>query len=139
MVTRALDRYALICLTLDSLAVLAALAGAEALRRTVPLGVRLPSGDYVNLVVYGLAWLCWLVSAFHFNLYQWRWTVHLASEVARIVTSVSGFALLLAAVLYLSFREVPRLLFLYDVPLTYCLSLRWYLRILLGKLLPAFA
>lgn len=119
MSARMLDRYVIICLGLDSLLILAALAVAESLRLILPFGVQLGDSSYVNLGVYGLALLCWLVSSFHFRLYEWRWTVTWRRESGRILASCASFALLFAAGLYLSFREVPRLLFVYYAPLAF--------------------
>ena len=64
-----------------------------------------------------LALGCWLASAFHFHLYEWRWTVTWRREFGRIAAASAAFALLFAAGLYLSFRDVPRLLFVYYAPL----------------------
>jgi len=119
MGARMLDRYVIICLGLDSLLILAALAVAESLRLILPFGVQLGDSSYVNPGVYGLSLLCWLVSSFHFRLYEWRWTVTWRREAGRILASCASFALLFAAGLYLSFREVPRLLFIYYAPLAF--------------------
>jgi exopolysaccharide biosynthesis polyprenyl glycosylphosphotransferase len=119
MGVRMLDRYVMICLGLDSLLILAALAVAESLRLILPFGVQLGDSSYVNPGVYGLSLLCWLVSSFHFRLYEWRWTVTLRREAGRILASCASFTLLFAAGLYLSFREVPRLLFIYYAPLAF--------------------
>lgn len=116
MSARMLDRYVIICLLLDSLLILAALAVAESLRLILPFGVQL-EGGYLRPAVYGLSWVCWLVSSFHFRLYEWRWTVTWRREAGRIMASCASFALLFAAGLYLSFRDVPRLLFIYYAPL----------------------
>ncbi len=117
MIARMLDRYILACLSLDMLCILATLTLAEYLRTALPFGLQLEDRGYLNWVVYLLALVLWLVSAFHFRLYEWRWTVTWRGELARITAASAGFALLFAATLYLSFRDVPRLLFLYYAPL----------------------
>ena len=117
MIARMLDRYILACLALDALMIMLSLATAELLRTVLPFGRELGNITYLNAAVYLLALGCWLVSAFHFHLYEWRWTVTWRRELGRITAACAGFSLLFAAGLYLSFRDVPRLLFAYYAPL----------------------
>src|SRR5206468_3067845 len=58
-----------------------------------------------------------------FRLYEWRWTVTWRREFGRIAAANAAFALLFAAGLYLSFRDVPRLLFAYYAPLAFLIVL----------------
>ncbi len=127
MIARTLDRYVLACLIIDALVVLASLSVAEYLRTTLPFGLQLEDRGYLNGAVYLLVLVLWLASAFHFRLYEWRWTVTWRGELGRITASVGGFALLFAAALYLSFRDVPRLLFVYYAPLTLLVILATHL------------
>ena len=127
MIARMLDRYVLACLAIDALMMLATLSVAEYLRTTLPFGLQLEDRGYLNGPVYLLVLVLWLASAFHFRLYEWRWTVTWRGELGRIAASVGGFALLFAAALYLSFRDVPRLLFVYYAPLTLLIILATHL------------
>ena len=127
MIARMLDRYVLACLILDALVMLASLSVAEYLRTTLPFGLQLEERGYLNWGVYLLALALWLASAFHFRLYEWRWTVTWRGELGRIAASIGGFALLFAAALYLSFRDVPRLLFVYYAPLALMVVLATHL------------
>lgn len=117
LTARSLDRYIVACLLLDSALILISLATAELLRATLPFGVDLGDLQYLNWLVYALALGCWLASSFHFRVYEWRWTVTWRREFGRIMAASAGFALLFAAALYLSFRDIPRLLFAYYTPL----------------------
>lgn len=129
MIGRLLDRYVLACLILDAAMIAATLALAEALRETLPFGLQLADRAYVTPATYALVLACWLVSAFHFRLYEWRWTVSWRGELGRITAAVAGFGLLFAAALYLSFRDISRLLFLYYTPLAYLAVLLTHLAV----------
>jgi len=137
MTARMLDRYVVACLVADIITIVVTLAVAEFLRSTLPFGRQLTSVNYISVAVYLLAVGCWLASAFHFHLYEWHWTVTWRSEMARITAASAAFALLFAAGLYLSFRDVPRLLFVYYAPLVLLavLAIRLLVR-LLPTLLP---
>ena len=118
MNNRLLDRYTSICLILDLVGVALAVAGAIALRLTLAYGLDIgPNQGQIAFFVFPLALVAWLLTAAQFRLYEWHWLLNLRSEFGRLVLSVGGTALLVAGGLYLTYRDVSRLLFLYFVVL----------------------
>ncbi len=133
---RVLERYTAACLLLDLAGVAVALVLAELLRTTIPFGRPLdPRQDYLSVFIFPLALGCWALAAGHFRLYEWHWLLNLRSEYLRLLLAVGGTTTLLASVLYLTYRDVPRLLFGYFVLLT--LALNWGSRLLLRAFLRA--
>ena len=133
---RVLERYTATCLLLDLAGVAVALVLAELLRTTIPFGRPLdPRQDYLSVFLFPLALGCWALAAGHFRLYEWHWLLNLRSEYLRLLLAVGGTTTLLASVLYLTYRDVPRLLFGYFVLLT--LALNWGSRLLLRAFLHA--
>jgi exopolysaccharide biosynthesis polyprenyl glycosylphosphotransferase len=120
---RVLERYTTACLVLDLLGVTAALACAAAIRFSVPFGRPLdPKQDYLTVFLFPIALLCWALAAGQFRLYEWHWFLNLRSEFGRLLLAVGGTATLLASGLYLTYRDVPRLLFIYFVILILALN-----------------
>ncbi len=139
MIHRVLERYTAACLLFDLAGVALALLLAAALRFTTPLGQQLdPSLTYFPLFLFPLALGSWVLSAAQVRLYEWHWLLNLRDEFLRLLLTVGGATMLLAGGLYLSFRDVPRLLFIYFVLLTLLLNglgrllLRGYARLRLG-------
>lgn len=123
MTHRILERYTTACLLLDLLGVGAALLIAAALRFTVPAGRPLnPAEDYLAPLLFPLVLLCWALAAGHFRLYEWHWLMNLHSEYMRLLLAIAGTTTLVASGLYLTYRELPRLLFVYFVLLTLVLQ-----------------
>src|SRR3712207_396741 len=120
---RVLERYTTACLLLDHVGVAGALLLAEFLRYAIPVGRALnPGQEYLPLFIFPVALGCWALAAGHFRLYEWHWLLNLRSEYLRLLLAVGGTTTLLASVLYLTYRDVPRLLFGYFVLLTLALD-----------------
>lgn len=116
---RGLERYTAVCLFADLVGVATALALAALLRLTLPAGRALdPRQDYVTVLLFPLVLCCWALAAGHFRLYEWHWLLNLRSEFARLGLSIGGALMLIAGALYLTYRDVPRLLFFYFALLT---------------------
>lgn len=118
MNNRLLDRYTSICLILDLVGVVLAVGGAILLRLTLSYGQDLgPDQGQIALFVFPLALVAWLLTAAQFRLYEWHWLLNLRSEFGRLLLSAGGTGLLVAGGLYLTYRDVSRLLFVYFVAL----------------------
>lgn len=119
MAHRVLERYTAACLVLDLAGVSAALLLAAALRFTTPFGRDLnPNQDYFPLFLFPLVLGCWIVAGAQFRVYEWHWLLNLRTEFLRLLLAIGGTTVLLAGSLYLTFRDLPRLLFIYFVMLT---------------------
>jgi exopolysaccharide biosynthesis polyprenyl glycosylphosphotransferase len=120
MSSRVLDRYTTACLFLDLLGVAFAVAGAIVLRFALPFGRTLgPEQGRLALLLFPLALVAWSLTAGQFRLYEWHWLLNLRNEVGRLMLSAGGTTLLVAGGLYLTYRDVSRLLFLYFVALMF--------------------
>ncbi|HEX5501990.1 MAG TPA: sugar transferase, partial [Thermomicrobiales bacterium] len=122
--------------------VAAALALATALRYAVPAGRPLiPERNYLSVGLFPLALACWALAAGHFRLYEWHWVMNLRHEAARLLLATGGAMILVSGALYLTYREVPRLLFVYFAVLVLVVNgairllLRLFFRTRLGDLL----
>jgi exopolysaccharide biosynthesis polyprenyl glycosylphosphotransferase len=142
MTQRVLERYTTVCLLLDLLGVAAALAAATALRYSIPFGQTLiPQHNYLSVGLFPLALACWALAAGHFRLYEWHWVMNLRHEAARLALATGGAMILVSGALYLTYREVPRLLFVYFALLVFAINggirllLRLFFRTRLGDLL----
>ncbi len=100
----------------DLLVTLAALLAADHFRFTLGWGATLgPMETFVTTPVMALFGLVWVCTAFQMGLYDrprvWKW----ASSFRAAVTAGFVADSILAAVLYMSYRDLSRLLFLYFV------------------------
>jgi exopolysaccharide biosynthesis polyprenyl glycosylphosphotransferase len=133
---RLLERYTASCLLLDLAGVALALLAAGALRFTLPFGRTLiPHEEYLRWFLFPLALACWGLAASQAQLYEWHWLLNLRSELFRLVLVVAGTTVLLAGSLYLTYRDLPRLLFIYFIGLTFLLNIcsRLLLRMLMRR------
>jgi exopolysaccharide biosynthesis polyprenyl glycosylphosphotransferase len=108
-----------------------ALLLATHLRNTLQLGVNVgPEGLAVPQVVYVLVAVVW---TFHFTLvpvYDARRVVRAIDETQLVLTATGFATLAFAGVLYFTYRDVSRLLFVYFflLDLAFLLGYRWLLR-----------
>ena len=117
---RVLDRYTTICLILDLVGVTLAVAGAIVLRFVLPFGRALgPEQTQIALPLFPLALVAWALTAGQIRLYEWHWLLNLRSEFGRLLLSAGGATLIVAGGLYLTYRDLSRLLFLYFVILMF--------------------
>ncbi len=106
--------YLLFLLCSDVLLSLVALLLASQARYHIPWGVRLsPIHVRIPVPIYLVVAILWPILLSLVGLYNARRTWRVVGELQAIVTGVGLASLVLAGVLYLSYREVPRRLFLY--------------------------
>ncbi|MCD6290326.1 MAG: hypothetical protein J7M34_07470, partial [Anaerolineae bacterium] len=106
--------YLLSLLAADALLSALALYLASQARYHIPWGVRLtPVFVRVPVPLYVLVVLSWPVLLGLVGVYDARRTWRVTGELQILVTGVGLAALVLAGILYLSYRNVPRRLFLY--------------------------
>jgi exopolysaccharide biosynthesis polyprenyl glycosylphosphotransferase len=90
------------------------LYAAELLRRFGPWGVPLsPDQPVLPGVVYGAALLIWFVIFRAMEVYEPQRVINRKAALANLLLAVPVALLVLSGALYLSFREVPRLLIVY--------------------------
>lgn len=110
------SNYAVGMLLADLLLILLALRLAALGRVFLPFGVRLPPQDiYLPLAVYAMAALVWLSVSALLSIYNPQHPYRRLDEVWAIAGAVLLSNLALAGLLYISYRDVPRLLFLYSL------------------------
>ncbi len=103
----------LLAVALDVALTLAALLLATQLRLVLPFGQELSEPFVeVSAVVYGLTALIWVIVLSQFNLYSRR-RARLRDELGSLTLAVLTALLILAGVLYMSYRQVSRLQFVY--------------------------
>lgn len=118
----------------DLLITLIAFFSAVQARYWLPFGVRLNWDEVAQPgSIYLLIALIWGVTFTLVQVYDARHTARAGTEAQIIILAVGVACLVLAGVLYLTFREVPRRLFFYFVvgDLTLLLGLRMALRVAL--------
>lgn len=127
MLRRPNANFILFLFSVDLLLTLAALFLATRIRVALPFGQPLgPEAVDLEPTVYGLVLAIWVMGLVAFSVYAWTGISRLGQELNRVVVGVLGSALLLAGALYLSFREISRLLFVYFVliDLTFLVTFR---------------
>ncbi|MBC8447649.1 MAG: sugar transferase [Chloroflexi bacterium] len=104
--------YLLLC---DVLLTLMALALARLARLYWPFGAVLvhPKAAYLHPAIYALVAVLWLFFFVILSVYNRGQRGRLPEELWTIGVAISTATAVLAGVLYLSFRQVPRLLFVY--------------------------
>ncbi len=126
--------YILFLLVSDVLLSLGALYLASQARYYIPWGVRLPPIFVrLSLPIYLMVAVLWPILFGLIGVYDARRTWRVMRELQTVTTAVSLASLVLAGALYLSFRDVPRRLFLYFAvfDLVLLVSFRLVLRMLL--------
>ncbi len=108
------DQYVLALYLSDLLATVLSLSLAEWLRQTLPYGRPfITYGGGLNLAIYGMALVIWTITFRQLSAYAPDRILRIADEVQVVLASVSVSMLLLAGALYLSYRGLSRLLFVY--------------------------
>jgi exopolysaccharide biosynthesis polyprenyl glycosylphosphotransferase len=98
---------------------------ASVARVTLPWGATLWRGVQLNVQVYVLVLLVWLSVFLLLSVYDPKKNLRLADELQMVLTAVPVSTLVFAGTLYLSYRDVPRLLFLYFFAIDLALLLCW--------------
>jgi FlaA1/EpsC-like NDP-sugar epimerase len=107
--------HMILLLVCDLLLTPAALYMASMAQRNIPLGMDLGPERFVYLLVevYLIVAVPWAFLSVLLSLYDAGRTSSLADELERVILAVVMGTLVLAGTLYLSFRDVSRLLFIY--------------------------
>jgi exopolysaccharide biosynthesis polyprenyl glycosylphosphotransferase len=123
MADRRATRFAIFLYISDLALTALALYLASVARLALPWGATLWQGISLNLQIYVLALLVWISVFLLLSVYDPRRNVRLADELQMVLVAVLVSTLFFAGTLYLSYRDVPRLLFLYF----FCLDLAFLL------------
>ncbi len=125
MLKRFSTKLALFSLLLDLGLTAGALALAEYLRGTLPWGKPFVREAYVPGMLYGVVILIWLVVFNVLSIYDPKRTYKAVDEFQSVIVANCFAALVFAGTLYLTFREVSRLLFVYFAVLSMAALLLW--------------
>jgi exopolysaccharide biosynthesis polyprenyl glycosylphosphotransferase len=120
--------FALLSIGLDLFLVCVALALAAHLRPQLgflPFSASYPVFIAIPLLVYPLFAIEWIAILFLFSVYDPRRNLHGINEFTSLTLGSMLAAVALAGTLYLSFREISRLLFIVFVVTGYSLMLGW--------------
>ncbi len=116
--------YILYLIVSDVILTLLALRAAYLARLDIPLGVRLlPVHIHMPGVVYFAAVMVWLGIFLLLDVYDPRKTLRVHAELQRLALASGLASLTFAGLLYLTLRDLPRLLFVYFVLLNTTLLL----------------
>ncbi len=116
----------------DLLLSMLALTLAYIARITLPYGAALtPDLFRFGPVLYVTVGAIWTLIVFLLNAYDARHTLRAVDELQSLVVTIGLAAFVFAGVLYLSYRDLPRLLFVYFVFLQFVFLLlyRWTMRL----------
>ena len=101
-------------------------------RLTLPWGVTLTAADVTfTPALYLIVAAIWSLVFFLLNVYDARHTLRAVDELQSLLLAISLAAFVFAGVLYLSYRDLPRLLFVYFViaDMTFLVGYRWVMRL----------
>ena len=118
----------------DILLTIFALYVAYVARIALPFGIDLGAGDiYFSSALYITVVAIWTLVFFLLNVYDARHTLRAVDELQTLFLAISLAAFVFAGVLYLSYRDLPRLLFIYFViaDIIFLIGYRWALRLAL--------
>lgn len=122
---RAVSLAASLCLS-DLVLTAGALYLASLARLALPWGVALwPRAVRLNVQVYVLVLAIWLSVFLLLSVYDPKRNVRFADELRSVFVAVLVGTLVFAGALYFSYRDVPRLLFLYFFCIDLALLLGW--------------
>lgn len=99
---------------------------------TLPFAAEFPIYLPLPLFLYPIFALSWVIILLLLSVYDGRRNVHITDEITSLTLGSILAAVALAGALYLSFREISRLLFLFFVLLTYFSLLSWRLLVRLA-------
>ena len=111
--------YILYLIVSDMITVILALRAAYMARLELPLGIALaPYHIHFPVGLYGVAVVLWLAVFLLLSVYDPRETLRVHREVQRLLLATGVAAAAFAGILYLTVRDLPRLLYVYFVVLT---------------------
>jgi exopolysaccharide biosynthesis polyprenyl glycosylphosphotransferase len=120
--------FAVLSIFLDGTLVALALYISSALRQqfnALPFVEEIITPVFVPGVLYGIFPLTWVGVLMLFSVYDGRRNLRIANELGSLTTGSVLAVVAMAGVLYLSFRDVSRFLFLFFALLAYLLLLIW--------------
>jgi exopolysaccharide biosynthesis polyprenyl glycosylphosphotransferase len=125
MLKRFSTKFALVSLLLDLGLTAGALALAETLRGVLHWGKPFVRDAYIPGVLYGVVLLIWFLTHTVFSVYDPKRTYKAVDEFQAVIVANLFASLAFAGTLYLTFREVSRLLFVYFAGLDMAMLLLW--------------
>jgi exopolysaccharide biosynthesis polyprenyl glycosylphosphotransferase len=125
MLKRFSTKFALFSLLLDLGLTAGALALAEYLRGTLPWGKLFIRDAYIPGVLYGVVIVIWFLTHTILSVYDPKRTYKAVAEFQAVIMANLFASLAVAGTLYLTFREVSRLLFVYFAVLDMAFLLAW--------------
>jgi len=106
--------YMVFLFVMDLLLTAASLFAASLLRYRLPYGTPVPREmAQVPLPVYGITAVTWSIVFFLFSVYDRDEVFHAVEEFQKVFLAVLVASFALAGTLYLTYRDLPRFLFLY--------------------------
>ncbi|MBI3978827.1 MAG: sugar transferase [Chloroflexi bacterium] len=98
----------------DLLLTLASLAAAEQIRRWLDVGAEIaPEMSLLHPILFLMVGFIWTAIFFAFPIYGRRQLTRFRYEIRTLLAATGTATLVFAGALYLSFRDLPRLLFIY--------------------------
>ena len=94
---------------------------------SLPFVANIPPPLRTPLVLYPIFSLLWVIVLFLFSVYDSRRNLHVGDEMASLTAGSLLAAISMAGILYLSYRDVSRLLFVLFFLLAYLFLLSWRL------------
>jgi exopolysaccharide biosynthesis polyprenyl glycosylphosphotransferase len=125
MLKRFSTKFALFSLLLDLSLTAGALALAELLRGTLPWGKPFVRDAYIPGVLYGAVIVIWFITHTVLSVYDPKQTYKAVDEFQAVIVANSFASLAFAGTLYLTLRDVSRLLFVYFAVLDMAVLLAW--------------
>lgn len=134
---RSSTNYAVALLFFDLCLSVVALHFASVARRQLPFGLGLGLARTAHLPpsVYLMVGVLWLVIFVLLSVYDLRRSPRLIDQLQRLLVAIAIATLVFAGALYLTFRDIPRLLFAYFFvfDLLLLVSLRLVLHFIIGR------
>ena len=115
---------------LDALLIALSLAVATLLRpglSSLPFVAHIPPSLKTPFILFMIFPLLWVIVLLLFSVYDRRRNLHVGDELASLTAGSLLAAISLAGILYLSYRDVSRALFIVFIALAYLLLLSWRL------------
>lgn len=125
MIRRDSLNYTLLSLVLDLLVVVGSLALAQYMRLNLPFGLFEYGETSIQLPVYGIAALIWIIAAFALSVYDARRNYRTIDELQSVTLAILFSFLLVAGTLYFSYRDVSRLAIIYFGLLSLIFMIGW--------------
>jgi exopolysaccharide biosynthesis polyprenyl glycosylphosphotransferase len=122
--------FAIFAMFLDAVLIALSLAVATLVRpalSSLPFVAHIPPSLKTPFVLFPIFSLLWVIVLLLFSVYDGRRNLRVGDEMASLTAGSLLAAISLAGILYLSYREVSRLLFLVFFALAYLLLLSWRL------------